>query len=156
MKVSELMNRDLVSVEPGDSVEAAVKLLRRRGIRHLLVMKKGRLLGIVSDRDLKRALDPQQTQKRILGIGGIYFLLEPILVEEIMTPNPVTVGPDTSANHAAWIMVERRFGALPVVKDGKTVGIVTETDLLRYFAEMTIEPEQAAKKRVAGKRRRKP
>jgi acetoin utilization protein AcuB len=134
MKVADLMTRKLITVAPDDSVEAAVKLLRRRGIRHLLVMKKGRLVGIVSDRDLKRAMDPGRTRKKLLGIGGLYFLLEPILVREIMTPDPVTVGPDLSAQEAAGLMVSERFGALPVEKDGTTVGIVTETDLLRYFA----------------------
>jgi acetoin utilization protein AcuB len=141
MQVSELMNRELITVAPEDSVEEAVKLLRRRGIRHLLVMKKGRLVGIISDRDLKRALDPAKTTKKLMGVGGLYFLMEPILIEEIMTPNPVTIGPDTSIDHAAFIIVERRFGALPVVQDGDTVGIVTETDLLRYYASTGMERE---------------
>lgn len=139
MQVSELMNRDLIAVSPDDSVEEAVKLLRQRGVRHLLVMKKNRLVGIVSDRDVKRALDPRKTRKKLMDIGGLYFLLEPILVEEIMTPNPVTIAPDAAAGHAGFIMVQRRFGALPVVENGQTVGIVTETDLLRYFAGESME-----------------
>jgi signal-transduction protein with cAMP-binding, CBS, and nucleotidyltransferase domain len=80
-----------------------------------------------------------------MGIGGFYFLLEPILVSEIMTSHPITVAPDVSAHHAAWIMVERRFGALPVVENGKTVGIITETDLLRCFTEQAVEPDRVAK-----------
>ena len=135
MLVSQFMNSDLITVAPEDSVEEAVKLLSRQGIRHLLVMKKNRLVGIISDRDIKRAMDPRRTRKKLMGIGGLYFLLEPILVEEIMTRDPVTIGPNTPAKQAAYIMVERRFGALPVVDGGKTVGIVTETDLLRCFAE---------------------
>jgi acetoin utilization protein AcuB len=134
MKVADLMTRQLVSVAPNDSVDVAVKLLHRRGIRHLLVMEEGRLVGIVSDRDIKRAMDPGRTRKKLIGIGGLYFLLEPILVREIMTADPVTVGPDLSAQEAAGLMVSERFGALPVEKDGTTIGIVTETDLLRYFA----------------------
>src|SRR5438093_9823413 len=135
MQVSALMNHELIFVAPDDSVEEAVKLLRRSGVRHLLVMSKNRLLGIISDRDIKRALDPRQTKKKLMDIGGLYFLMEPILVEEIMTADPITIPPTTSVNQAAYIMVERRFGALPVVENGKTVGIVTETDLLRHFAE---------------------
>jgi CBS domain-containing protein len=80
-------------------------------------------------------MDPGRTKKKLLGIGGLYFLLEPILVHEIMTRDPVTVGPDLPAREAARIMVAERFGALPVEDKGKTVGIVTETDLLRYFAQ---------------------
>jgi acetoin utilization protein AcuB len=128
-------------VEPDSSVEGAVQLLRRRGVRHLLVMKKDRLVGIISDRDLKRAMDPEKTQKKMMNLGGLFFLLEPVLVSEIMTPNPVAIPPDTSVHQAAFIMVERRFGALPVVEDGETLGIVTETDLLRCFAELIVEPE---------------
>ena len=106
MRVSELMSRELIMVEPHDSVEEAVRLLRTRGVRHLLVMKKGRLVGIISDRDIKRALDPRKTRKKLMDIGGLYFLLEPILVEEIMTPNPVSVLPGTFAKDAATIMVQ--------------------------------------------------
>ena len=154
MRVSELMNRDLITVAPSDSVEHAVKLLRQRGVRHLLVMKKHRLVGIISDRDVKRALDPRKTRKKLMDIGGLYFLLEPILVEEIMTPNPVTIALETSVNQAAFIMVERRFGALPVVEDGKTAGIVTETDLLRYFATAGMEGEREQSSAQAVRRRK--
>ena len=54
-------------------------------------MKKDRLVGIISDRDIKRAMDPAKTKKKLMGIGGLYFLLEPILVREIMTREPVTM-----------------------------------------------------------------
>jgi len=64
MKVSKLMSRKLITVTPDDSVERAVQLLRQRGVRHLLVLKDGRLVGIISDRDLKRALDPAKARKR--------------------------------------------------------------------------------------------
>jgi acetoin utilization protein AcuB len=137
------MTRKLLTVAPDDSVEAAVQLLRRRGVRHLLVVKKDRLVGIISDRDIKRALDPARTRKKLLGIGGLYFLLEPILVHEIMTRNPVTIGPNLPAQEAAAIMVAERFGALPIEKNGRVIGIITETDLLRCFARSAIEPEPA-------------
>ena len=155
MDVSELMSRELITVGPQDSVEGAVKLLRRRGVRHLLVMKKGRLVGIISDRDIKRALDPRQTRKKLMDIGGLYFLMEPILVEEIMTSDPVTVAPGASAAHAAFIMVQRRFGALPVVENGRTVGIVTETDLLRHFACESMEREPVRTRPTRAGRTRK-
>lgn len=134
MTVADLMTRKLITIAPNDSVEVAVQLLRRRGIRHLLVLKDGELVGIVSDRDIKRALDPARTRKKLLGIGGLYFLIEPILVREIMTRDPVTVGPGATPEAAAQVLVTERFGALPVEDDGKLIGIVTETDLLRYFA----------------------
>jgi acetoin utilization protein AcuB len=135
MKVSDLMTRALITIRPDDSVEVAVQLLRQRGVRHLLVLKNARLVGIISDRDIKRALDPERTRKKLLGIGGLYFLLEPIFVHEIMTPNPVTIQPNVPIQEAASVMVAERFGALPVVRGNELVGIITETDLLRYFAK---------------------
>lgn len=152
MKVSQLMTKKLISVRTLDSVEEAVRLLRQRGVRHLLVLDKNQLTGIVSDRDIKRALEPGKTRKRVMSVGGLYFLLEPILVEEIMTPDPVTIGPGESVQEAAKMMLEHRFGALPVVQNGRPVGIITETDLLRYF--VTSE-EQPAKKTATTKKSRK-
>jgi acetoin utilization protein AcuB len=145
MKVADLMATKLLTVGPDDNVEGAVRLLQQRGVRHLLVVSSGDLVGILSDRDIKRALDPQKRKrKKLLNLGGLFFLLEPMLVREIMTDDPVTIAHDATAQEAAALMVSRRFGALPVVKGGKLVGIVTETDLLRHFAAA---PERAAKKK---------
>jgi len=156
MRVSRLMTKKLITVGMIDSVEEAVTLLRRRGVRHLLVTSGGRLVGIVSDRDVKRALNPAQTKKRVMAVGGLYFLLEPILVEEIMTADPVTIGPSTSVHEAARLMLEHRFGALPVVRAGRPVGIITETDLLRHFAaqaEKDVATRAPSTKRSGGKTR---
>jgi CBS domain-containing protein len=156
MKVSELMTRKLITVAPHDSVEGAVRLLRQRGVRHLLVMNEARLVGILSDRDLKRAMDPGKSKKKLLNIGGLFFLLEPILVREIMTRDPVTIGPDATAQEAAAIMVAERFGALPVERKGEIIGIVTETDLLRYFAKTGGEqPPEGDKPNPPKQQRRK-
>jgi acetoin utilization protein AcuB len=91
----------------------------------------------MSDRDIKRALDPlKRSKRRMMNVGGLFFLLEPILVREVMTRNPITVSPEVAAREAAAVMVAERFGALPVVDEEETVGIITETDLLRYFASL--------------------
>ena len=155
MNVSQLMTRKLITVAPDDSVEGAVRLPRQRGVRHLLVMKEDRLVGIVSDRDIKRAMDPGKPKKKLLNLGGLFFLLEPIYVREIMTPDPVTIGPELSAQEAAALMVAGRFGALPVEKKGETVGIVTETDLLRYFAKTGGDRPPEGEKPRRPKRKRK-
>ena len=136
MKVSKLMSRKLITVSPEDSVERAVQLLRQRGVRHLLVLRNGRLVGIVSDRDLKRALDPARSKKKkLLNLGGLFFLLEPFVIQEIMTRDVVSIDPEATAQMAASLMVEMKFGALPVARNGKLLGIITETDLLRYFSK---------------------
>ena len=110
MQVAELITRKLITVRPLDSVEGVIELLQRRGVRHLLVMDKAKLVGIISDRDLKRAMDPTKTQKDVMAIGGLYFLMEPVVAEEIMTPHPITIGADANAKTAAEIMVQHRFG----------------------------------------------
>ena len=136
MKIADLMSTKLFTVAPDDSVEGAVRLLQQRGVRHLLVLDGNDLVGILSDRDIKKALDPQKRKRtKMLNLGGLFFLLEPILVREIMTKDPTSIGPDATAQDAAQLMVSKRFGALPVIKGSKLVGIVTETDLLRYFAK---------------------
>lgn len=148
MKIADLMTTKLHTVAPDDSVEGAVRLLQQRGVRHLLVLDGNELVGILSDRDIKRALDPQKRKRqKLLNLGGLFFLLEPILVNEIMTKDPVSIAPDKTAQEAAAIMVFHRFGALPVVKGSKLVGIVTETDLLRFFAAVP-EKSKSAKSRA--------
>lgn len=137
MKIAGLMSTKLFIVSPDDSVEGAVRMLQQRGVRHLLVVDGHDLVGILSDRDLKRALDSTKSKnKKLLNLGGLFFLLEPIVVREIMSKDPVTISPDVTAQEAASMMLKNRFGALPVVKGGKLVGIVTETDLLRHFASL--------------------
>jgi acetoin utilization protein AcuB len=119
-------------------------------------LDSGALVGIISDRDIKRAMDPEKVKRtKLLGIGGLFFLLEPIYVREIMTKDPVTVGPAVTAQEAAELMVSKRFGALPVVNDdGVLQGIVTESDLLRYFASThDASPAEAKGKKPGSKRR---
>jgi acetoin utilization protein AcuB len=137
MKVSALMSRKLITVTPDDPVERVVKLLRFRGVRHLLVVQEGALVGILSDRDIKRTLDAGRGRnKKVLNIGGLFFLLEPVHVHEIMSRNVISINPEATARKAAEIMVAQRVGALPVIDKGKLVGILTETDLLRYLARI--------------------
>ena len=151
MQLSQLMSTKLINVRPDDSLEYAVKQLRRRGVRHLLVMDGSKLVGILSDRDIKKAMAPAKAKQRLQAVGGLYFLVEPIQVEEIMTRDPVFARPGTSAQEAALLMLRQRFGALPIVDRQKVVGIITETDLLRYFAN---KEARSLRKATAPKRHR--
>jgi acetoin utilization protein AcuB len=156
MQVARLMTRKLITVRPIDSIEEAIRLLRQRGVRHLLVIEKTKLVGIISDRDLKRALEPSKTRKRVMAIGGLYFLLEPILVEEIMTPRPITITPTTRIQDAARLMLKHHFGALPVIEGAVPVGIITESDLLHYFTEQADRQEVTSSARKKAKRKAAP
>lgn len=133
--VADLMSQKLITMSPDDTVERVVRLLRYRGVRHLLVVKDGDLVGIISDRDIKRALDPQRgKQKKVLNLGGLFFLLEPFAVREIMSRNVIAIQPGATVQEAAQTMLAEKIGALPVLDKGKLVGIITETDLLRHLA----------------------
>jgi acetoin utilization protein AcuB len=156
VKVSELMTRKLITVAPDDSVEKAVQLFRQRGVRHLLVLEGERLVGILSDRDLMRAMEPLRANgRKLLNVGGLFFLLEPFEVREIMSRDVIVVGPELSVQDAAAFMVTSRFGALPVVANDEVVGIITETDLLRCFAKPAPQHRQMTKPRRAAESKRR-
>ncbi len=114
------------------SVLDAREAMTKARIRHLLVTEpSGELVGMVTDRDIRLALPSPATT---LSVWEMNYLLSKLSVGEIMTKTLITVGPDRDAREAARLLVEHRIGALPVVEDGRLVGILTETDLLRAFA----------------------
>jgi CBS domain-containing protein len=118
--VRRWMRKRVVTVRPTTSLDEAGRLLRTRRIRHLPVRDaRGRLVGIVTDRDLRQAVfDP--------GAGALAALR----VRDVMTWAVLTVTPDTDVRHAARLMREQKIGAVPVVEDGRLVGMLTETDVL--------------------------
>jgi acetoin utilization protein AcuB len=122
------------------------------------VLEKERLVGILSDRDLMHAMEPVRAKERkLLNVGGLFFLLEPLEVQEIMSRDVVTVAPDLLVQDAAAIMVASRFGALPVVANNELVGIITETDLLRCFTKLApdqLQPKTRTRHPVKAKRNR--
>jgi CBS domain-containing protein len=133
VKVKEWMTPDPVTVTEEDQVKTAVQHLLSARIRHVPVLRGDELVGIVTDRDLRRALpsieagaSPQKYQA---------FMKE-AAVRDIMTPNPVTCTPNTDVVDAVKIFVERKFGAIPVVEDGKLVAILTHIDVMRALIEV--------------------
>ena len=128
--VREYMVSDVETLAPDDSMEAAVILERRHKIRHIPIIENGVLVGIVTDRDLKRAMPSplsgtdQQTYERIARTT---------LVRQVMTRSPTTIPPDAPLSDAVRLVCEKKFGALPVVEAGRLIGIITETDMLRAF-----------------------
>lgn len=133
MRVREKMRRGVMTVAPEESVRSAWQLLREGRIRHLPVVEKGRLVGIVTDRDLRMAL-PSPVQPG--AVEELLQRLEQLRVEDIMTREVITVTPETSIEDAAWLLLSRRIGGLPVLEGEELVGILTETDLLEAFVEM--------------------
>jgi acetoin utilization protein AcuB len=122
------MSHDPVVVRADVPIAVAVDLLRTRKIRHLPVVDAGdRLVGIVTDRDLRQvAFDPRIAE----ALGDAALTLAALTVREVMTWGVISVRPDADLRVAARLMRERKIGALPVVDDGRVVGILTETDVL--------------------------
>jgi acetoin utilization protein AcuB len=129
MMVRDVMTRQLVVIGPETPCDKARLIMEQRRIRHLPVVAAGKLVGMVSDRDVRSAAHESP--------GTV--------AARIMTANPVTVTSQTRIEHAARIMLDARFGSLPVV-DGDLVGIVTYTDLLRAFVQVL---ETATLERIA-------
>jgi acetoin utilization protein AcuB len=130
MLVRDVMRTKVATVGPRTTLPEALRLTRERGIRHLPVLEEGKLVGIVSDRDLKRAMASPATS---LARQELTYLLDRLTLEEIMTRAVITVAPNFPVEEAARIMVKERISALPVTEGGQLVGIVTETDVLDLF-----------------------
>jgi CBS domain-containing protein len=123
--VADFMTKDLVTVRATDDLALAESLLRLGGIRHLPVVQDGKLVGLLTQRDLLRS-----------GAAGKPVARE-TAVRDAMTPAPTTVRPVTGLAQAARVMLERKFGCLPVCDDaGSLVGIVTEADFVRFAADV--------------------
>lgn len=133
MQIEKWMNQEVVTVSPGDSFRTAMTLIRQKGIRHLPVVDGKRLVGIVTDRDLRQASPSAATS---LSIHELHYLLEKLTVQHIMTSQVVTVRPEQTVEEAAMLLLGHRIGGLPVVRDGELVGIITESDILQAFLQL--------------------
>jgi len=132
MIVSELMTAPPITADPDMPVLEARQLMVGRRIRHLLVIEYGKLLGIVTDRDIRLNLPSPATS---LSVWEINYLVARMTLTSVMTTAVITVDPRRDAREAARLMLYHKIGALPVVDGGKLLGIITETDLLRAFVK---------------------
>lgn len=140
MRVEELMTTKVFVVEQDDYIDRVFFLIHYESIRHLPVVEKGKVIGIVSDRDLYKALGPKSNSSAIeetTGTNTTELHVVPKKVRHIMRRGVITVKRGTSAADAAALMADNRIGALPVVdKDNKLVGILSATDILRVFSKI--------------------
>ena len=139
MKVRELMTGAPITVSPDTSVLDARRLMLKERIRHLLVTDDRRLVGIITDRDIRLNLPSQATS---LSMWEVNYLLAKLTVGQVMTKGVIIIGPDQDARAAAQLMLEHKVGALPVLDGDVLIGILTETDILRAFARV---PEAAGR-----------
>jgi len=118
------------TVSSDTPVMEAMQRLREGGFRRLPVTRDGKLIGIVTDRDLKEATPSKATT---LSVYELNYLLSKLLVKDVMKAPVITVRGEDPIEHAALLMEEHRVSGLPVLKGNELVGIVTITDLMRAF-----------------------
>ena len=135
MLVQNWMSKNVITVDVNDSMQDAMKLLKENDIRMLPVMKKAKLVGIVTDRDLKKASASDATT---LEVHELLYLLMKIKVKDIMTRDVITVPPDYTVEETAQVLQKNRISGAPVVAaDGQLVGTITQTDLFRVLISLT-------------------
>ena len=140
MLVKERMSYPVITVHPDMPIMDALDLMKKEHIsRFPVIDKRGRLVGIVSKEDILHAAPSDASS---LNVWEVNYLISKIIIKMVMTPNVVTIDEDTPLEEAARIMADNKFGGLPVLRKGKVVGIITETDLFKIFLEMLGAREQ--------------
>lgn len=135
MKVKDRMSKNVLTISLDSSINEAFRLMKERNIRRLPVMEKERLVGIITLSDLNKAAPSQATS---LSIFELNYLLAKTRVKDIFSPEKElhTVGPEDYIEVAAKLMLDQQVSGLPVVDDGRLVGIITETDLFRALIDI--------------------
>ena len=139
MLVKERMSHPVISVKPDVPILDALKLMQRERIRRMPVIQDGKMLGIVSDKDLIHAAPSDATS---LSVWEINYLVSKIHVKDVMTTHVLSVTEDTPIEEAARIMADNKIGGLPVMSDDASpggrgvVGLITETDLFKILLEL--------------------
>ena len=131
LTVEDLMTVIPNTVTPQTTLRQVIDVMKTQSCRQLPVLENGRLVGIITDRDVRLVMNSPLV---LHGRWQDEEILDHVTAESCMTPDPMTVTPDTPAYHAANMLSIYKFGALPVVDNGELVGIITVTDFLNYFA----------------------
>ena len=136
MRVAKWMTPKPVTLKPADSLARAIDVMKEKKIRRIpIVSDAGKLVGIVSDRDLK---DVSPSRATTLDIWELHYVLDKLILRDVMTKDPPTVSPEMPIEKAALLMMEKRIEGLPVLDaKGALVGILTEGDIFRALVELT-------------------
>jgi acetoin utilization protein AcuB len=133
MLVGERMSHPVITMSPDMPIVDALNLMKRERIRRAPVVKDGKMVGIVSDKDLLNASTSPATS---LSVWELNYLLSKITVKEVMSKKVLSVSEDTPIEEAARIMADNKIGGLPVTRGEDVVGIITETDLFKILLEL--------------------
>jgi acetoin utilization protein AcuB len=133
MLVGERMSRPVISVSPDAPIHDVLAMFKKEHIRRAPVLKDGKLVGIISQGDLLNASPSPVTT---LSIWEMNYLLSKVTVKRVMSKKVTTVDVDTPIEEAARIMADSKIGGMPVMNNGRVVGMITETDLFKVFLEL--------------------
>ncbi len=134
MLVRDRMSRTVITLDEDTPIIKALNIMKDNNIRRLPVTKNEKITGMVTDRDLKEATPSKVTS---LDVHEIYRLLSEIKVKDIMSKDILTIGPDESIEKAAMLMLKKKISGLPVIEDGKLVGIITQTDIFKALVDIS-------------------
>lgn len=133
MFVGERMSHPVITMRADMPIIDALNMMKREHVRRTPVIKDGKLVGIISEKDLLNATPSAATT---LSVWEMNYLLSKITVSEVMTKDVLTVAEDTPIEIAARIMADNKVGGLPVMRGDEIVGIISETDLFKIMLEM--------------------
>ncbi len=140
MFVGERMSHPVISVTPDAPIHDVLVMFKKEHIRRAPVMKEGKLVGIVSQRDLLNASPSPVTS---LSVWEMNYLISKVTVKQVMSKKVKTMDIDTPIEEAARIMADSKIGGMPVVRSGQVVGMITETDLFKILLELMGAREKA-------------
>lgn len=135
-RVRDIMGTKLVTISAGDRLSTVEDIMTLGHVRHMPVVQGGRLVGVVSERDLLRSSLSVFSEHRDAERRAFLHVVE---IGRVMSTPPIVIGPDATIMEAALIMAEKKIGCLPVVDREALVGMVTETDVLRWVADVALE-----------------
>ncbi|RJR17960.1 MAG: CBS domain-containing protein [Nitrospiraceae bacterium] len=134
MFVSDWMTKKVFTVTPDDSISEAARLSKEKDIKHIPVVKGGKVVGLLSDRDIKEYVPSKATS---LDVYELHYLLAKTKVKEVMKKNVITTPPETPIEEAAMIMHDKKIGCLPVVEGNLLAGIISDNDIFRVLVDIT-------------------
>jgi len=145
MLVRRKMKKDLITITKDERMITARKIMKEKNIRHLPVVDGKKLIGLVTNMDIRKAEASPATS---LEIRELHYLLDKLTAGEIMTRNVITISPDISIEEAATLIHDNKIGCLPVVEDGNLVGMITENDVMEILIDVMGMKEKGSRLEV--------
>ncbi len=133
MFVGERMTHPVITVSPETPIHDVLVMFKKEHIRRAPVIKGGKLVGIVTENDLLNASPSTVTS---LSVWEMHYLISKVTIKQVMTKKVKTINVGTPIEEAARLMADLKIGGMPVLRDGKVVGMITETDLFKIFLEL--------------------